>query len=135
DAVGLCEALADAASGSDTMIDWPAARSRPRWRGLREDVRQTVRDIPSVGRAVVAAARFIRRNCGTEESATPPVGPTAGADEVVTVPTATVFVDADEWDARAAALEGTGNTMLAAVAARLAQRVDRVAADGSVSLT
>ena len=135
DAVGLCEALADAASGSDTTIEWPAAGSRPRWRALREDARQTMRDIPSIGRALVAAGRFLRRNSGTAESAAPPVAPTAGADEVVTLPTATVFVDADEWDARATELGGTSNTLLAAMAARLAQRVDRVAADGSVTLT
>jgi hypothetical protein len=135
DAVGLCAALADAACGSDTIVDWPTARSRPRWRALREDARQTMRDIPSVGRAVVAAARFIRRNCDTAESATPPVAPTAGADELVAIPTASVFVDADEWDTRAASLGGTSNTLLAAVASRLAQRVDRVAADGAVTLT
>src|SRR5262249_30956088 len=40
DAVGLCEALADAACGHDNPIDWPAVGSRPRWRALREDVRQ-----------------------------------------------------------------------------------------------
>jgi hypothetical protein len=135
DAVGLCAALADAASGSDTTIDWPAAGSRPCWRALREDSRQTMCDIPSIGRAVVAAARFIRRSCGTAESATPSVAPRAGADELVALPTATVFVGADEWDARAASLGGTSNTLLTAVAARLAQRVDRVAADGSVILT
>jgi hypothetical protein len=134
DAVGLCEALADASCGDDSAIRWPAAGSRPRWKALREDARQTVRDIPAIGRAVAAAARFIRRNCGTAESATP-AAPTAGADELVTLPTATVFVDADEWDARAASLGGTSNTLLAAIAARLAQRVDRVAADGSVTLT
>ena len=33
-----------------------------RWQALREDARQTVRDIPAIGRAVVAAARFARRN-------------------------------------------------------------------------
>src|SRR6478672_8418790 len=42
DGVGLCEAVADAASGHDNAIDWPAAGSRPRWRALREDARQTV---------------------------------------------------------------------------------------------
>jgi hypothetical protein len=135
DAVGLCEALAYAASGYDTTIDCPAAGSRPRWRALREDACQTMRDIPSVGRAVVAAARFIRGNGGTAKSATPPAASTAGVDELVALPTATVFVDADEWDARAASLGGTSNTLLAAMAARLAQRVGRVAADGSATLT
>jgi hypothetical protein len=137
DAVGLCEALADAASGSDTTIGWPAAGSRPRWRALREDARQTIHDIPDIGRAVVAATRFLRGNGGTaeSESANPPAAPNAGADELVVLPTATAFVDADEWDARAASLGGTSNTLLAAVAANLAQQVGRVAADGSVTLT
>ena len=94
-----------------------------------------MRDIPAIGRAVVAAARFLRRNGGGAGSATPPPAPPAGADERITLPTATIFVDADEWDARAHSLGGTSNTLLAALAARLAQRVGRVTADGSVTLT
>ena len=47
---------------------------------------------------------------------------------------ATIFVDADEWDARAHVLGGTSNALLAGLAARLAQRVGRVTADGSVTL-
>ena len=134
DGVGLCEALADAASGHDDPISWPAAGSRP-WRALREDTRQTVRDIPGIGRAVVAAARFARRNRGSAGSATPPPVLSGRADECVTLPTATIFVDADEWDARAQSLGGTSNTLLAGLAARLAQRVGRLSADGSVTLT
>ena len=64
DGVGLCEALADAASGRHDPINWPAPGSRRRRQGLREDARQTARDIPAMGRAVVAAARFARRNGG-----------------------------------------------------------------------
>jgi hypothetical protein len=135
DAVGLCEALVDAACGQDNAIDWPAAGSRPRWQALREDAHQTMRDIPAVGRAAVAAARFARRNLGRAGTATPPSVLSAGADERITVPTATIFVDVDEWDACAQSLGGTSNTLFAALAARLAQRVGRVAADGSVTLT
>jgi hypothetical protein len=135
DGVGLCEALADAACGYDRAINWPAPGSRPRGQALREDARQTVRDIPAIGRAVVAAARFVRRNGGSAGSATPPPAPLAGADERITLPTATIFVDADEWDARAQSLGGTSNTLLAALAARLAQRMGRLTADGSVTLT
>jgi hypothetical protein len=80
-----------------------------------------------------------RRNLGRAGTATSPVSkppsPTAGADERVTLPTATIFVDADEWDARAYSLGGTTNTLLAGLAARLAQRVGRVTVDGSVTLT
>jgi hypothetical protein len=135
DAVGLCEALADAACGYDTAINWPAAGSRPRWRALGEDARQTMGDIPGIGRAAVAAARFLRRNRGSAGSAIPQPVLSVGAYEPVIPPTATIFVDADEWDARARALGGTSNTLFVALAARVAQRVGRVNADGSVSLT
>jgi Wax ester synthase/diacylglycerol acyltransferase catalytic domain len=133
DGVGLCEGLADAASGRHDPISWPAAGSRPRWQALCEDARQTARDIPAIGRAVVAAARFARRNRGGDGSATPPPAPIAGADERVTLSTATTFLDAEEWDACAQSLGGTSNTLLAGLAARLAQRVGRVTADGSVT--
>jgi hypothetical protein len=132
DAVGLCQALADAADGRDNGIDWPAGGSRPRWQALREDTRQTARDIPAIGRAAVAAAQFIRRNLG---NTAPAAAPTVATDEDITLPTATVFVDTGEWDARAQSLGGTSNGLFVALAARLAQRVDRVAADGSVAVT
>jgi hypothetical protein len=135
DGLGGCMALADAACGDDNAISWPAGGSRRRWRALREDARQTARDLPEIVRAVVAATRFAGRNRGRARSATPlPTAPLAGADEFISIPAATIFVDADEWDARADALGGTSNTLLAALAARLAQRVGRVTADGSVTL-
>jgi diacylglycerol O-acyltransferase / wax synthase len=138
DGLGGCLAVAEAACGYDDAISWPAAGSRRRWRALREDARQTARDIPGIGRAVVAAARFAGHNRGRARSATPlptaPAAPLAGADERITIPAAMIFVDADEWDARAFSLGGTSNTLLAALAARLAQRVGRVTADGSVTL-
>lgn len=132
DAVGLCQALADAAGGNDNAVDWPAAGSRGRWRALRDDARQTARDLPAIGRAAADAARFLRHNSG---ATAPAPAPTVTVDEDVTVPTATFFVDAGEWDDRARALEGTGNGLFLALAARLAQRVGRVAADGSVAVT
>jgi hypothetical protein len=130
DGVGLCEALTDAASGRVDLINWPAAGSRRRWQALREDARQTAGDIAGIGRAVVAAARFARAHRGGVEPASPPPALSAGADEPVTLPTATIFLDADEWDARAHSLGGTSNTLLAGVAARLAQRAGRLTADG-----
>jgi len=134
DGIGGCVAIVEAACGYESAIDWPAAGSRRRWQALRQDARQTVRDIPAIGRAAVAAARFARRNRGRAGSATPPPAPLAGVDELVALPTATIFLDADEWDARADSLGGTSNTLLAGLAARLAERMGRVAADGSVTL-
>jgi hypothetical protein len=101
-----------------------------------EDAFQTARDIPAVGRAVVAAIRSARRSRGGAEAAaaptaTPPAPP-AGADESVTFPMAMIFVDAEGWEARAQSLGGTSNALAVGVAARLAQRLGRAAADGSV---
>ncbi|OBK46927.1 hypothetical protein A5656_30915 [Mycobacterium gordonae] len=131
DGLGLCEALADAACGRDDSIRWPAARSRRRSRVLRADIRQTARDLPASGRAVGAVARLAWRERGT---ATPSSAGRPVKDEPIAMPMTTVFLDGDEWDARAQAIGGTSNALFAAVAARLAQRVGRVAADGSLVL-
>ena len=100
---------------------------------MREDAHQTARDTPSVGRAVLAAAQFARRHRDDDAAATPPLALPAGADERVTLSTATFFVAADEWAARAHSLGGTSNSLLAGLAARLAQRVGRLTADGLVT--
>jgi hypothetical protein len=137
DGVGLCEALADAACGRDDAIAWPAASSRRRWHALRQDARQTVRDTADMGRAVVAAVRMARR--GNDGAAAPASkqrpAPPSGPDEHITVPTAMLFFDAGDWDDRAQSLGGTSNTLLAGLAAHLAQRVGRIAADGSVTVS
>src|SRR5262245_8486014 len=138
DGVGLCEALADAASGRHDPINWPAAASRRRWQALRADARQTARDIPGIGRAVIAAARLARRHRSGDGSGTrlPSAlrSPFVGPDELVALPRATIFVDDNEWDVRAHSLWGTSNALLAGLAARLAQRVGRVAGDGFATL-
>jgi hypothetical protein len=131
DGIGLCHALADAASGRPDPVSWPAAASRRPWRALREDARQTARDIPGIGRALAGVARQARAGAA---QAGPPRVRSAGPDQPITLPTETVFVDAGEWDARAAALGGTSNTLLAGLAARLAQRAGRVTPDGRVTL-
>lgn len=137
DGMAGCLAVVEAACGYDSAIDWPAEGSRRKWRALREDARQAARDVPNIGRAMVAAAaaaRLARRNrTGAAPDGPPPA--TVAADGPITIPTATIFIDADEWDARADALGGTSNALLAGVAARLAQRVGRIGADGSVTLS
>jgi hypothetical protein len=138
DGLGLNMALADAASGRHDPISWPAAGSRRRWQALREDTRQTARDLPAIRRAVVAAARFAKRNRIADGSGTQlPTAlssPLVGPHPRVAVATAMIFVDADEWDARAHSLGGTSNSLLAGFTAQLAQRVGRVAGDGLATL-
>jgi hypothetical protein len=130
DGVGLSQAVADAAAGDQHPIAWPAAGSRGRWQSLAEDAVQAVRDMPAVGRAVVAAAAFARRQRGAAASQPAIVDE---SNDRVTLSTATIFVDADEWNTRANVLKGTANTLLAGMAARLALRMGRVTADGSAT--
>jgi diacylglycerol O-acyltransferase len=135
DGVGLLEAMADAADGRDDPSSWPGAGSRRRWQAVREDARQTLRDIPALGRGAAAAARLTRRALRQGAAAAPSTTPLrlpAGYDEPLTPPTATVFVDADEWETRARRLGGTSNVLLLGLAAHLAKRMGRVTADGSV---
>jgi hypothetical protein len=133
DGIGGCVAIVEAACGYDNVAEWPAAGSRRRWQAIRQDARQTVRDLPAIGRAAVAAARFARRNRDSAPVGAP-AAPITGGDELVTLPTATIFLDADRWDARAGALGGTTNTLAAALAARIAERLGRVDANGSVTV-
>ncbi len=139
DGMGGALAIVDAACGIDNPTSWPAAASRRRWQALRQDARQTVRDIRPTGRAVVAAARFLRKNRGdgsTGSTAPRRSAPRpAAADERITVPRATVFIDADDWDARVNSLGGTDTALLAGLGARLGQQVGRVNADGLVTLS
>ncbi|OBI51581.1 hypothetical protein A5707_13975 [Mycobacterium kyorinense] len=136
DGVGLGEALTDAVLGRQDPISWPAPRSRRRWKALRQDARQSARDIRAIGPGMAAASRLTRQGREVAKAAAPlaakPLKVPAGAGEFISLPTATVFVKADEWEARAQALGGTSNALLVGVAARLAQRAERVTADGLV---
>ena len=58
DGMAGCLAVAEAASGYDSAIDWPTAGSRRRWQALREDARQFARDLPGIGRASGPARLF-----------------------------------------------------------------------------
>lgn len=136
DGLGLFTAIADAAESRAAPISWPAAGSRGRWKALREDGRQAMQDVPALGRGAVAAVRLARRARHDGDgvaSSTKPLRLPAGADEPLTPSVAAVFVNADEWAARAQALGGTSSVLLAGLAAQLAQRMGRTNADGSVS--
>lgn len=129
-----------AAKGESLNFGYPQARSKtPRaWlRAARRDVVATARDLPEVFRTVGAAARLIIRR--RDELASPAPAPggisDAGTDRVVTVPAISLFVDVEQWDARAKSLGGNTYSLLAGFAARLGARMERRGgADGSVNL-
>jgi len=135
DGIGVAEAVADAALGRDDPVSWPAAASRRRWRAVREDARQSMRDIRPMGRAIAAVARSARQSGADAASGSATsLPPFAGSDKPIAVPIATMLIDADEWEARAHSLGGTSNSLLVGLTARLAEHRGRVTADGSVNL-
>jgi hypothetical protein len=139
DGVGGLVAVAEAILGANRDLGYPPPRSRTRLRAVAQDLRQTARDAPDVGRAFVALAQLTRRQRRDATRSTPASRPVArrddgGADPVI-VPGIAILVDLDQWDARAESLGGTSTTLAAVVAAKLAEHLGRRrASDGAVTL-
>lgn len=138
DGIGFLVAIIEAILGNAHDLGYPPPRSRTRLRALVQDARQTVRDAPEAGRALVALAKLTRRQRrdGTRPPAPRPAAPVEGGDdEPVVVPGVTIAVGLEEWDLRAKALGGTSNTLAAGLTAKLAERLGRRrASDGAVTL-
>jgi hypothetical protein len=139
DGVGSMLSIADAVNGANPEFGYPAPRSRSRLATALADYWHFVQSLPAVARALVTAARIaLRGGEGADGPPTPrPVTPhvdAADAEDVVVAPTVTLFVDVAEWDSRASALGGNGYSLLAGFAAQLAERMERITGDGSVSL-
>jgi hypothetical protein len=137
DGVALVEAIADAAEGRTRDLGYPPAGSRALGRALGEDFRQTVKELPVTGQALVAAVRAAwpdRKEFTSSVRAAPPTSRTAGNDQVVEVPALTARIDLAEWDGCAKSLGASSNSLVAAVACRLAVRVGRAQGDGTVTL-
>jgi acyl transferase domain-containing protein/acyl-CoA synthetase (AMP-forming)/AMP-acid ligase II/NADPH-dependent curcumin reductase CurA/acyl carrier protein/NADP-dependent 3-hydroxy acid dehydrogenase YdfG len=137
DGVGIGQAIADAAEGRTHNLGYPPAKSRTLRRALREDLRQTVKDLPDIAHASRSAAQKIwpdRKQFTSSIKAAPPPPKTVGNDQVVEVPALTAFIDLAEWDAHAKSLGASSNSLVAAVACRLAVRAGRVHDDGTVTL-
>ncbi|WP_120313567.1 SDR family NAD(P)-dependent oxidoreductase, partial [Mycobacterium alsense] len=137
DAIAFGQAIADAAEGMTPDLGYLPARSRPLRRAVREDLRQTVKDLPDVAHALRAVARRARRDRAELKSsikAAPPAPRASGGDQVVEVPAVSAYIDLAEWDARAKSLGASSNSLVAGIACRLAVRVGRVQDDGKVTL-
>ncbi|MFS0898198.1 hypothetical protein [Mycolicibacterium litorale] len=137
DGIGLLRSVADAAEGRTRHLGYAPAGARSRGAAVRADARQTVRDLPEVGRTLAAAVRLglRRRQDFAQSGATRPQVSVTGGDEPVIIPAINAFVDASHWDACAEKLNGTTYSLLAGFAARLAERTGRHhPEDGAVSL-
>jgi hypothetical protein len=137
DGIGLLRSVADAAEGRTRLLGYAPARARSGFAAVRADARQTVRDMPELGRTLTAAARlaYRRRKEFTQPAATGPQAAIVDGDAQVILPAINAFIDASHWDACAEKLNGTTYSLLAGFAARLAERTGRHRQDdGAVSL-
>jgi hypothetical protein len=139
DGAGLCLAVRDAVKSGPHDFGYPPPHSRPRRRALAEDARQAARGLPEMAHALAAMTKLAIRNRPRLARPTTPSAPSASdadRDRPVVVPTATVYVDLADWDARAERLGGTSNALFAGFAAKLAEKFGRVrAGDNMVTLT
>lgn len=139
DGLGLGVAVLDAVLGNKRDLGYPPPRSRTRRRAVAQDARQTAQDAPEIARALVVAAKTAREQARRrrDSAQSPGSRPVAieNGDEIVRVPGITVYVDLNDWDARAKALGGTSNALAAALTVKLAERLGRRrASDGAVTL-
>jgi hypothetical protein len=137
DAIAFGQAIADAAEGRTRNLGYPPAASRTRPRALREDLRQTVKELPEIRQALAAVARRARRDRAELNSsikAAPAAPRTASGDQPVEMPALIAYIDVAEWDARAKSLGASSNSLVAGIACRLAVRMGRVRDDGAVTL-
>ncbi len=137
DGLGLVQVIADAVRGQTRDLGYPPPGSRSRRRAVLEDARLTVASVPELAKALAAGLRLARQ--GRKEFASsiagaPPAPRAARDDRPVVVPTLVAYVDLAQWDACAARLGGTSNSLFAGFAAKLGARMDRHAADGTVAL-
>ncbi|BBY59791.1 condensation domain-containing protein [Mycolicibacterium sarraceniae] len=138
DGIGAVLSVGEALLGMKRDLNYPPRRSRPQVRGAVQDARQAIRDTLAVGRAIAAAIKEARRR-QREDSRSAAPEPLAisesGTDDPIQVPNAWMFVDFNQWEARAAALGGTSSTLAAGFVAKLAERMGRpLGPDGTVAV-
>ena len=138
DGAGSALACLEAIGGSSRELGYPPPGSRSRWRGVRADLRQFVSDVPQIVRAVPYAIRLAFRHRGDfARPAGPPTPPALPdvSENRVHMPSASVVIDSDEWDARAEALGGSSWSLASGIAATIARHLNRVRVpDGAVTL-
>ena len=136
DGVGLVIAVTEAATGTTRDLDYPDAASRTKSQALFEDSRAVARDVPGMAKSLLASAQLARKNRADFVSKKPQTRVNdIDPMRTVIIPAVTVHVDIDQWDARAASLGGTPNSLSLGFAARLGQRLDWVGEDGLVTFS
>jgi hypothetical protein len=137
DGVGLFLAITDGVNGNTHDLGYPPPRSRTRIRDALSDLRETANGAPEVARTVVALGKLGLRQLHEMTASSAPKPPDmspADDDANVVVPAISVFIDLQEWDARATCLNGNSYSLVAGFAAKLAEHMGRHRPDGAVTL-
>jgi len=122
DGLGFRDALVRAGSGEAFPALPLPTPGEHRAATFRADLRQTLRDVPAVARALGHAGRSFRPRRPSGRSS---VGGADRGDDLVRMSTVVAMVPSDAWNARATALGGTDRSLLVAVGARLGDRLGR----------
>ena len=136
---GLCvlQAIEDAVEGRSRRPPYPVRGARRRSRVLCSDVVAFVRELPAVLRAVVAGIRVAKTQSNPKSNRRKPHAVVARStlpSGPFHVPVAVVRIPQADWDGASSRRGGTSNTLVAAVAARLGERLERTDSDGIVTL-
>ncbi len=138
DGIGGMVAIIDAVQGNKREFGYPTRGWRTRRRAMASDARETLQGVPEIARALRAGAKIAygRRHDFARSKASRPAPVVGdGVKGNVVLPNVTVYVDLDHWDDRANALGGNSYSLMAGIAAKLAERLGRRrAADGAVTL-
>lgn len=127
--------IIDAVNGEPADFGYRLPRSRKTLQALVSDARQTIRDLPELGRTVAHFVKYVakqRREQTPGGAARPTVADQA--DRKVVLPSVSAIIDQSQWNARATSLNGTGYALLAGISASLGTRLGRANPDGSVTM-
>jgi diacylglycerol O-acyltransferase len=136
DGQAVNEAVADAVAGRRLDHAFPAASWRWSPAMLARDFVESIRALPNAWRAMIALLRKTRTL--TTHVSRPASHPRQtkqnGAEPATAIPLVQVIMDAQACEGRASELGVASNTLLSALAARIAFRIGRVDATGRVKL-
>lgn len=135
DGSGAVISIVKAVAGVDSGLSYPARDSRRRSLAVRQDLRQLVHDLPEIGRTLVRFAKvaFSRRHELARPNPAP--APVVDPNDAAHVPTASIFIDLNDWDAKATSLGGNYFAFVAGFAGQIAKNLGRTrASDGHVTL-
>ncbi|WP_459966898.1 hypothetical protein [Mycobacterium sp. MUNTM1] len=131
DGLGLLLAVTEAVKGEQRNLGYARPNSRGRGRAVFEDLADAIAALPAAIRALIASLLIVLR-VSSDQRGQPQARPSSGPIDhhPNTSPSVTLQTDAAAWEARARALNGSGNALFVAFGARLAHRMGRVLPDG-----